>query len=165
MCVNLCCTRCSVPNTGKVLWMHRSQQYSIFHHHLPLLQYHSVQLNSGILRWFWIIKSSPYTAQGDLSEKWSISCNISKQRISQSPPADGELVSPGQTQEGKNTCPLAATPHGEPSGSSGGKKTKLAPDSWGAYQRNDFMFAQTLASSHTQRSAKFLNLGYPVFFN
>ena len=43
-----------------------------------------------------------------LTEKWNISCQISKQRISQSSAiaatTEGELVSPEGTQEGKNTC-------------------------------------------------------------
>ena len=47
-----------------------------------------------------------------LTEKWNISCQISKQRISQSSAiavtTEGELVSPEGTQEGKNTCHLAA---------------------------------------------------------
>ena len=39
----------------------------------------------------------------------------------------------------------------------------LAPDSWGAYQRNDFSEPRLL---HLPiQSAKFLNLRYPVFFN
>ena len=46
------------------------------------------------------------------SEKWNISCHISKQRMSKSiavaDTKDGELVNPEGTQEGKNTCCLAA---------------------------------------------------------
>ena len=45
-------------------------------------------------------------------EKWNNSCYISKQRMSQSSAIvtimDGKLVSPEGTQEGKNTCHLAA---------------------------------------------------------
>ena len=47
------------------------------------------------------------------SEKWNIFCHISKQRMSQSSAiaatTDGELMRPGGTQEGKNTCHLAAS--------------------------------------------------------
>ena len=46
------------------------------------------------------------------SEKWNISCHTSTQRMSQSlaiaATTDGEPVSPEETQEGKNTCHLAA---------------------------------------------------------
>ena len=44
-------------------------------------------------------------------EKWNISCRISKQRMSQSSAIAAlpqEPVSPEETQEGKNTCHLAA---------------------------------------------------------
>ena len=53
------------------------------------------------------------------TEKWNISCRISKQRTSQSleiaATSDGELVSPEGTQEGKEYLPpsshqTAATP-------------------------------------------------------
>lgn len=64
--LNLCCTRYSVPHTAEVSCMYLSQQYMILYHHLPLVQYHSIQLNFGVMRWFWIIKSLPHTAQGDL---------------------------------------------------------------------------------------------------
>ena len=46
------------------------------------------------------------------SEKWNISCHISKQRMSQSTAVaattDGELVNSEGTQERKNTCHLEA---------------------------------------------------------
>ena len=46
------------------------------------------------------------------SEKQNIPCCVSKQRVSQSSAIaatkDGELVSPEETQEGKNTCHLVA---------------------------------------------------------
>ena len=45
-------------------------------------------------------------------EKQNISCCVSKQRVSQSSAIaatkDGELVSPEETREGKNTCHLVA---------------------------------------------------------
>ena len=55
----------------------------------------------------------------------------------------GELVSPEGTQEGKEYLPSSshqttATPSGEPQGNSGYENKILAPDSEGAYKRNDF---------------------------
>ena len=44
----------------------------------------------------------------------------------------------------------------------GGSELGLSHNSWGAYQRNDFSEPQTLESSHTQKRAKFLALGYLV---
>ena len=54
----------------------------------------------------------------------------------------GELVTPEGTQEGKNTCHLAAIklqslPMVSPK-NSGCENKILVSDSWGAYQRNDF---------------------------
>ena len=81
-------------------------------------------------------------------KKWNISCHISKQRRSQSSeiaaPTDGELMSPKGTQEGKNTCNLAAVtmqPHSTVSSKEAQDVEKhriLGQDSWSAYQRNDF---------------------------
>ena len=49
---------------------------------------------------------------GKAFEKWNISCHISKQRMSESSAIvatkEGKLVNPEGTQEGKNTCHLAA---------------------------------------------------------
>ena len=106
-CVLKFCGTHSIPHTVKVFWMHRSQQYMVFYHHLPLVQYHSIQLNSAILIWFWIIKSLPYTAQGALSEKWSIACHISKQRISQPSAVSHHrwwVAEPWGNSEGKSIC-------------------------------------------------------------
>ena len=56
-------------------------------------------------------------------EKWNIACHISKQKMSQSSviaaTTNGELVSPEETQEGKEYLPSSspqteATPQGEP---------------------------------------------------
>ena len=59
-----------------------------------------------------------------MTEKWNISCHVSKQRMSQSSAiaatSNGELVSPEGTQEGnKEYLPpsshqTAATPYAEP---------------------------------------------------
>ena len=88
---------------------------------------------------------------GVKTEKWNISCHISKQRMSQSSAIaatmEGELVSPEGTQEGRNTCNLAAIrlqplpPH---PGEAQDVKTHLIPDSWDAYQRNDFSMPRLL---------------------
>ena len=56
---------------------------------------------------------------------------------------DGEQMSPEGTQEGKNTCYLAAISLQplrtvSPEELRMWKHRKLAPDTWGTYQRNDF---------------------------
>ena len=56
----------------------------------------------------WHVISEGWTLD---NEKWNISCHISKPRRSQSSALaalQGELVNPEGTQEGKNTCHLAA---------------------------------------------------------
>ena len=83
-------------------------------------------------------------------------------------------VSPKGSQEGEeylwpDSRQTAATPCGEPQGSSGCEKHEiLAPDSWDAREmlmKGTISVSSDPASSHTQKSAKLLNLGYLVFFN
>ena len=77
-----------------------------------------------------------------LFETPNISYHISKQRISQwsriAAPTDGELVVSEGTQEGKDTCHLAAVrlqplPTVSPEELRTWKHRKSFPDSWGAY--------------------------------
>ena len=91
------------------------------------------------------------------SEKWSISCHISKQRMSQSSvtaaTTDGELVSPEGTQEGKNTCHLAAIrlgplPTVSPEETQGVKIQDTGPRWLRCISKEWVQWAQTLASSH-----------------
>ena len=59
----------------------------------------------------------------------------------------------------------ATTPYNEPQGSSGCEKTQdTDPRIARCILQEWFQWAQTLASSHAQKSIKFLNLGYLVFF-
>ena len=46
-----------------------------------------------------------------------------------------------------------------------GKHRIVVPDSWGAYQRNDFSEPRVLHLLVHKKSTKFLNLIYLVFFN
>ena len=93
--------------------------------------------------------SEPFHFLGSCShalEKQNIACHISKQRMSQSSAiattANSELVSPEGTQEGKNTCHLAAI-RLQPPAMGGPEETQdfktqiLAPDNGGSYQMND----------------------------
>ena len=78
------------------------------------------------------------------TEKWNISCHISKQRMSSVFAAlQHELVNPKETQERKNTCRVAAIrlkplPIVSLEESQDVTRQGLAPDTWGAYQENDF---------------------------
>ena len=88
-----------------------------------------------ILKVFWVYSR----VKQIITEKWNISCHVSKQRMSQSSAIaasmDGELVSPEN-----NTCHPAAvrlqplltvSPEGT-------QDLKTQDASWEAYQRNDF---------------------------
>ena len=44
------------------------------------------------------------------------------------------------------------------------KTQDTSPDSWGAYEKKDFSEPDSFIS-HTQKTTKFLNLGYLVSFN
>ena len=78
------------------------------------------------------------------TEKWNISCHISKQRMSSVLAAlQHELVNPKETQERKNTCHVAAIrlkplPIMSLEETQDVTRQGLAPDTWGAYQENDF---------------------------
>ena len=41
----------------------------------------------------------------------------------------------------------------------------LVPENWNTFERNDFSWAQILASFQTKKNIKFLILEYLVFFN
>ena len=78
----------------------------------------------------------------------AIICHVSKYRMLWSSAiagaAKGELMSPEGTQNVKTGC---------------------WPPELRRISKEWLQGAQTLASSHTQKSTKFLNLGYLVFFN
>ena len=79
-----------------------------------------------------------------------------------------ELVSPEGTQEGKNTCHLAAIrlqplPTANPEETHAVKTRILAPDSWGAYQKNCFSEPRLL---HLPIHEKMLNsLTWDIWFS
>ena len=99
-------------------------------------------------------------------------CHISKHRMLQSSAIAATLNNwaLGELKlETRNACHLAVSKLKPPEWCSLRKLRMwkhriLAPDSWGADQRNDFT-EHILGSSQAQRSPKFLSLTYLVFFN
>ena len=93
-------------------------------------------------------------------DKWNIACHSSKQRMSQSSAIAAllrELVSPEGTQEGKNTCHLAAIrlqplPMVTPEETLDMKTQDTGPRQLSAYQRNDFSEPRPLHSSHIRKA-------------
>ena len=79
-------------------------------------------------------------------------------------------ISPGETQERKNTClpagkqrmsqssGTAATPQAEPWGNSGPKTQDADPREPRCISKEQFHWAQTLTSSQTKKSTKFLEI-------
>ena len=91
-------------------------------------------------------------------EKWNVACHISKPKMAQSSAtasiADGELVSPEGTQEGKNTCHPAAIrlqplPTVSPEGTRDVKTQDTGTRELRYLWKEWLQWAQTLVSSHT----------------
>ena len=82
-----------------------------------------------------------------------------------------QLVSPEGTQEGKNTCYLAAIrlqplPTVNPEKGQDVKAEDTGPRQLRCISKEWFQWAQTLASSLTRKSAKFLEIsGFPLINN
>ena len=82
-----------------------------------------------------------------------------------------EPVSPRRTWEGEEYLPssshqTAATPYGEPRGSSGCENTEYWPQIGEVHIKGMTWYAQTLVSSHTKKSAKFFEIsGSPLINN
>ena len=105
-------------------------------------------------------------------EKWNIPCHISKQRrhSHQQLQSSRVRVNPEETQEGKeylawSSHQTAATPHSEPWGSQDVKTQGTGPRKLRCISKEWFQWTHTLASSHTQKNTKLLNLRSLVFFN
>ena len=102
-----------------------------------------------------------------LTEKWSTFTSVSKGGHCHQWLQPLPMVSPEGTQEGMNTCHLAAIglqplPMVSPEKTQDVKIQDTGPDSWGIYQRNDFSEPRLL---YLPIQRKALNLGYLVFFN
>ena len=106
-------------------------------------------------------------------EKWNIPCYISEQGCHSyqwlEPP--GMMISWALTELRKGENPSISQPSDcshylwwDPRKLRMWKPRILAPDSWGAYQRNDFSEPRFLHLSITRKNAKFFNLGNLVFF-
>ena len=107
---------------------------------------------------------------GSSTEKWNVSCHISKQGCQshqqlQPPqlgwwalrePSKGEKVPPDSHQ-------IAATPHRQALRKFRNMKTQDTGDSWGAYKNEWFQWTQTLVPSQTQNSAEVLQLDISIF--
>ena len=104
-------------------------------------------------------------------ENWDTFCHISKQGCHSHHQLQPPWMWVGQLWRNSgrkellpsSSCQTATTPYGELRGNSGCEKRVLAPDSWGAYQRNDFSEPRLL---HLPMHSKALNsLTWVIWFS